>query len=94
MWDVLEKREVSRQLKKAPKEVKQKYEFWKNVVKFDGPNGLRLLPGFKDHALKGEWSGSRSSRLNRQWRVIYAIEKNKLTILVLEVNPHEYRKKS
>jgi len=55
--------------------------------------GLRRLPGFRDHALKGEWMGARSSALSRQWRVIYAVRGDELTVFVLEVNPHDYRKK-
>ncbi|MEZ4741142.1 MAG: type II toxin-antitoxin system mRNA interferase toxin, RelE/StbE family [Bdellovibrionota bacterium] len=52
-----------------------------------------MLKGFKDHSLKGEWAGSRASRLSQQWRVIYVVQKKQLNILVLEVNPHDYRKK-
>lgn len=67
--------------------------FWKSVAQADGPTGIGLLSGFKDHELKGEWSGARSSRLNLQWRVIYVVEKKVLRILVIEVNAHDYRKK-
>ena len=35
-----------------------------------------LVKGFSDEALKGAWSGFRSSRLNKQWRLIYQIEGN------------------
>jgi hypothetical protein len=35
----------------------------------------------------------RSSALSRQWRVIYAVRGEELTVFVLEVNPHDYRKK-
>ena len=45
-------------------------------------------------ALKGEWQGTRSSALSRQWRVIYAVRGDELTVCVLEVNPHDYRKKN
>ena len=94
MWVVFESKSVEKQLKKAPAEVREKYEFWKNILQTDGPKGLKLISGFKDHALRGEWSGARASRLNKQWRVIYALEKKQLNVLVLEVNPHDYRKKS
>jgi len=94
MWKVLEDKNVKKQLRKIPKEILEKYEFWKNVVEFDGPKGLRRLPAMKDHALKGEWSGARSSYLNKQWRVIYFIKSNVLEIIVLEVNSHDYGKKT
>ncbi len=49
---------------------------------------------FRDHVLKGEWQGARASRLNEQWRVIYYVVANEVKILVMEVTPHDYRKKS
>ena len=36
-----------------------------------GPPGLRLITGFNDEALSGEWKGHRSCRLGLQWRIIY-----------------------
>ncbi len=93
MWRVVEATGVERQLKRAPKNVQEKYEFWRNVAELDGPMGLRRLPGFRDHALKGEWRGARSSWLSRRWRVLYAVRGDELTVFVLEVNPHDYRKK-
>jgi addiction module RelE/StbE family toxin len=94
MRRVVEAVGVGRQLKRAPRHVQDKYEFWRSVAELDGPMGLRRLSGFKDHALKGEWQGARSSALSRQWRVIYAVRGDDLTVCVLEVNPHDYRKKN
>lgn len=51
---------------------------------------MRLIKGFHDEALKGEWNGFRSSRLNRQWRVIYKDDKEQLIVYVIEINPHTY----
>ena len=93
MWRVVEAAGVGRQLGRAPKQVQEKYEFWRNVAELDGPMGLRGLPGFRDHALKGSWQGARSSALSRQWRIIYAVRGEELSVFVLEVNPHDYRKK-
>ena len=90
MWRVVEATGVGRQLKRAPKNVQEKYEFWRNVAELDGPMGLRRLPGFRDHALKGEWKGARSSYLNKKWRVLYVVEGDRFEVLVLEVNPHDY----
>jgi len=94
MWQVLEAAGVGRQLRRAPKHVQDKYEFWRNVAALDGPRGLRRLPGFRDHALKGQWKGARASALCRRWRVIYVARGDDLTVLVLEVTHHDYRKKS
>jgi len=93
MWAVLEERQAEKQLDKAPKEIVRAYEFWKNVILASGPEGLKMFSGFHDHALKGQWAGARSSYLNAKWRVIYTVVGSKLQVLVLEVNPHDYRKK-
>ena len=52
---------------------------------------VRRLPGFRDHGSR-MW-GARSSALSRQWRVIYVVRGDELTVFVLEVNPHDYRNK-
>jgi hypothetical protein len=33
-----------------------------------------LIPGYRDHALKGEWKGARSSYLTQKWRVLYVVD--------------------
>lgn len=91
MWTVSESRSAEKQLDKVPKEIAEKYEFWKNVVIISGPLGLKQFSGFRDHSLKGQWAGARSSYLNAKWRVIYTVDAGRLNILVLEVNAHDYR---
>ncbi len=90
MWQVFEKKSVAKALKKAPREIRVRYEAWKRIVELEGPKGLRFIKGFHDEVLKGTWRGYRSSRLGRQWRVIYEIESGELNVYVLEVNPHDY----
>ena len=90
MWEVLESTLCGRQLKRVPKHVLRHYEAWKEVVQTSGPHALRAIPGYHDHALKGEWKGARSSYLTHKWRVIYAVNGEQLQVLVMEVNPHEY----
>lgn len=93
MWDVYEHRNVTRKLSRLPLEVLKRYEKWKDIVEASGPAGLRLIKGFRDEALRGEWREHRSSRLNQQYRVIYKIEKEKLFVLVMELTPHDYGRK-
>lgn len=93
MWQILEHRRVSKQLSaKVPVEVLKRYEKWKDIACLAGPDGLRLIKGFHDEALLGQWQGHRSSRLNLQWRVIYKVESGVLLIQVVQVTPHDYRK--
>ena len=93
MWDVFEHQRVARQLKRAPQEVLKRYEKWKDIVGLSGPAGLRKIKGFHDESLKGEWKGHRSSRLGLQYRVIYKTLKDRVMIQVVNLRPHDYRKK-
>ncbi len=82
-----------KQLESLPLEVLKRYEKWKDIVSISGPDGLRSIRGFRDEALRGGWKGHRSSRLNIQYRVIYRIEKDLVLVQVIEVTPHDYRRK-
>lgn len=93
MWSVFEKKTISKSLKRAPREILVKYEAWKRIVELQGPSGLRLIKSFHDEALKGKWNGFRSSRLGIQWRVIYKVHADHLEIYVVEVTPHDYRRR-
>lgn len=94
MWEIYEHRRVDKQLGKLPTDVLKRYEKWKDIVELSGPVGLRLIRGFRDESLRGDWKGHRSSRLNQQYRVIYRTERDQLLVEVVEVNPHDYRRKS
>jgi addiction module RelE/StbE family toxin len=94
MWLIKESRKAIKQLKKCPKNILQEYEVWKKVIELSGPKAIRDITGYKDHSLKGEWSGTRSSYLNKKWRVIYYVHKKEVQVFVMEVNAHDYRKKS
>ena len=93
MWTVFEHRKLDKQLAKVPVEILKRYEKWKDIVEISGPQGLRMIKGFHDEALRGDWLGYRSSRLNQQYRVIYRVEGERLLVEVVEVNPHDYRRK-
>jgi addiction module RelE/StbE family toxin len=94
MWRIEEHRRVDKQLSDAvPTEILKRYEKWKDIARISGPQGLRAIKGFHDEALSGEWKGYRSSRLGIQWRVIYQVIGDVLMIHVVQVTPHDYRKK-
>jgi len=94
MWDVWESTSLIKSASKLPKEILKRYEKWKDIVRFSGPKGLKIIRGFRDEALKGELKGFRSSRLNEQFRVIYKIEKTEVIVKVIKITPHDYRSKS
>jgi len=93
MWEVYEHRRVPRELKKLTLDVLERYEKWKDIIMISGPEGLRRIRGFNDEALRGEWKGYRSSRLNRQYRVIYKIERQQVLVKVVKVTSHDYSRK-
>jgi len=90
MWHIREHRDIAKTCKKVPLNVVKKYELWKNIVFRHGPDKLKEFPGFHDEKLKGERKGQRSSRLSLQYRVIYTVEKEIVTVFVLELSPHDY----
>jgi proteic killer suppression protein len=94
MWRVLEHRRVVRRIPKTPLDVLKRYEKWKDIVSVSGPQGLLRIKGFRDEALRGEWTGHRSSRLSGQYRVIYLVEEQNVVVKVIDLTAHDYRKKS
>ncbi len=93
MWKIYEHKKASKQISSLPSEILKRYEKWKDIVEISGPNGLKQIKGFNDEPLQGKWKGYRSSRLNIQYRVIYKIENEVLIVKVVNVTPHDYRKK-
>jgi addiction module RelE/StbE family toxin len=93
-WLIVESVEILKRLKKRsiPREIIAKYEAWKNLVATQGPHALLGLPGFRDHALAGEWKGYRASYLSRDWRVIYRTRKDEVFVEVERVSKHDYRR--
>jgi addiction module RelE/StbE family toxin len=94
MWRIEEHRRVDKQLSgSVPLEILKRYEKWKDIAMLSGPAGLRAIKGFHDEALTGEWKDHRSSRLGLQWRVIYRIVAAALLVQVVQVTPHDYRRR-
>ena len=90
MWHIFEHRNLSRTCRKLPPQVVKKYEVWKDIVFRHGPRKLRDFPGFCDEKLKGDRVGQRSSRLSVQYRLIYEVEKEIVTVRIIEITPYEY----
>ena len=92
MWSIEEHRRVEKQVKATPTDILKRYEKWKDIATISGPPGLRLIKGFHDEALSGEWHGYRSSRVGLQWRVIYRIVAEDLLFQVASITAHDYRR--
>ncbi len=92
MWRIEEHRRVEKEIRAAPREVLKRYEKWKDIATISGPPGLRLIKGFHDEALRGQWQSYRSSRLGQEYRVIYRVLSEQVLFRVIHVTPHEYRR--
>jgi addiction module RelE/StbE family toxin len=92
MWRIEEHRRVDKQVASIPKDILKRYEKWKDIAAISGPPGLRLIRGFRDEALSGEWRGYRSCRLGLQWRVMYRVIPEKLLFQVASITAHDYRR--
>jgi addiction module RelE/StbE family toxin len=92
MWRIEEHRRVDKQLDSAPREILKRYEKWKDIAAISGPPGLRLIRGFNDEALSGEWVGHRSCRLGLKYRVIYQVLVKEQLFRVVFVTAHDYRR--
>ena len=92
MWRIDEHRRVEKQLDLVPKEILKRYEKWQDIAMISGPPGLRMIKGFHDEALSGEWKGYRSSRLGIQYRIIYRVVAADQLFQVVSVTAHDYRR--
>jgi mRNA-degrading endonuclease YafQ of YafQ-DinJ toxin-antitoxin module len=92
MWHIEEHRRVDKQLSPATREILKRYEKWKDIAMLSGPPGLRLIKGFHDEALSGEWKGHRSSRLGVQFRIIYRAVPDEQLFQVASMTAHDYRR--
>lgn len=90
MWHIFEHKDINKTIKKVPPQVAKKYELWKSLVFRHGPQILKEFPGFNGELLKGDRKGQRTSRLSLQYRVIYKIDNEIVTVYVVEITPPKY----
>ena len=93
MWQIMEHTRLDRRFRFLPREILKRYEKWKDIVSISGPDGLKVIRGLKDEALLGQWKGLRSSRLGSKYRIIYRVEPRAVLVKVIDLTPHDYRKK-
>ncbi len=92
MWRIEEHRRIDKQLSALPREILKRYEKWKDIAALSGPPGLRMIKGFHDEALSGEWNGHRSCRLGVQYRVIYCTTPEQQLFQAVSITAHDYRR--
>ena len=92
IFDVKISRNGLKDLKKIPLPIAIKLQSWIDDVGHRGLSEVRKILGYHDEPLQGKREGQRSIRLNKAYRAIYVIEKNKEIkfLEIIEVNKHEY----
>ena len=90
MWRVFETTAAAKVIAALPRVELEKYQIWLQIVRLQGPQGLRAVKSFHDEKLSGDRKHQRSSRLSIKWRVIYTVESATVTVTVEEVTPHKY----
>jgi plasmid maintenance system killer protein len=91
MWTIVEQRGAAKALDKLPRPIAEKYALWCAIVRQSGPSGLRAIKSFHDEKLTGNLVDLRSSRLSLQWRVLYRVRADVVTVYVERLTPHDYR---
>jgi toxin HigB-1 len=81
-----------KQLAKVPPQIARKFVLWVDLVREEGLEAARAIPGFADHLLRGQWEGYRAIRLSQAYRAIYIVTEDGSveTAFVEEVNKHDY----
>jgi plasmid maintenance system killer protein len=90
MWTIVEARDAAKTIDKLPRTIAEKYALWCAIVRQSGPQGLRLIKSFHDEKLSGKLAALRSSRLSGQWRVLYRVRSDVVTVYVERISPHDY----
>ena len=68
---------------------------WAQTIVKHGPEGLQKNPSlWADHPLYGEWRGYRSSSFSYKGRIIYFVENNIVTVVVVRITTeHDYKRR-
>ncbi len=92
MLDVIVSARAVKQIRKVPSHVVSKLKLWVDLLKAEGIDNTRKIPGFRDEPLRGKRKGQRSIRLSRAYRAIYTIgEEGEVQIVTIEeVTKHDY----
>jgi proteic killer suppression protein len=79
-----------KQVLKVPEFIRAKVGLWIFLVESRGIHEVMKSPGFHDEPLKGSRKGQRSVRLNRAYRLIYEVVRDRVHVRLLEVHKHDY----
>lgn len=58
-------RNAQKDLKKIPKHILIQFDLWVEIIETEGFTAMQKIKGYRDHSLKGNRKGRRSSSLSR-----------------------------
>lgn len=91
IYQVEVSKKALKQLKKIPKHLIVRLDYWIDEVERFGLEKTRIRSGYHDEPLKGGRKGQRSIRLNKAYRAIYVVRKNGIEFVeIQEVHKHDY----
>jgi mRNA-degrading endonuclease RelE of RelBE toxin-antitoxin system len=89
MWNVEDKK-AAKEISKLPLHIQENYKYWKRIIIVNGIEKIREIKSYHFEKLSGKRQGQHSCRLSKGYRIIFEIQKNIITVFVLEVNKHDY----
>ncbi|OUR99699.1 hypothetical protein A9Q84_01350 [Halobacteriovorax marinus] len=99
MWKVTYTKQVEKEIsrlilnKKLTEYDLEIIDFWISIIEEKGPEELDNYKIFKDHKLRNEWEGFRSSSFSISGRIIYKLHKKKILIKIIKVTTnHNYKR--
>jgi addiction module RelE/StbE family toxin len=83
---------VHKRIQKLPKSIRIQLQAWASYIEKYGYTEMQKITGYRDHSLKGNLIGLRSSSINRSYRVIYRVNELEMVVIeIIEVNKHDYK---
>jgi hypothetical protein len=67
LWRVNEARGTTTQIRRAPREIRGKYEIWRSLIELEGPDRVSEIRGFSASAGRGSWERTWYVELGFLW---------------------------
>jgi len=85
IWRVEKAWGVATQISRAPRDIRGKFEVWKDLVESQGPDPVSEMLGFEARTGNGQWEGSFFVSFGFLWKLRYCVRPEIREVLVLEL---------
>jgi mRNA-degrading endonuclease YafQ of YafQ-DinJ toxin-antitoxin module len=95
LWTIIPEKDAFDPKVKLNESERVVLQSWEDLVTKHGPEALQDHPGFwNDHELYDDWAGHRSSSFSSLGRIIYRVEGDKKTVVILKITAeHDHGRK-